>query len=76
MGDDGDCFRLELAEYNSDKSRQIGYFTMSFEMFDGEPGCIDFCGEDFDWDKYVVYDSRLTIDDLAEAIQKYVVIPD
>ncbi len=76
VGDDDDCFRLELAEYNSDKNRQIGYFTMSFDMYDGEPWCIGFCGEDFDWDKYVVYDSRLTIDDLAEAIQKCVVIPD
>ena len=49
---------------------------MSFEIYDGEPWCIDFCGSDFDWNEYIVYDSRLTIDDLAEAIQKYVVIPD
>ncbi len=76
VGDDGDCFRLELAEYNSDKNRQIGYFTMSFDTYDGEPGYADFRGSDFNWNKYVVYDSGLTKDDLVEAIRKYVVIPD
>ncbi len=76
VGDDGDSFRLELAEYNSDKNRQIGCFTMSFEMFDGEPGYANFCGPDFDWNEYIVYDSGLTMDDLSTAIQKYVVIPD
>ena len=76
VGDDDDCFRLELAEYNSDKNRQVGYFTMSFDMYDGEPGCIDFCGSDFDWNEYIVYDNGLAPDDLAAAIQKYVMIPD
>lgn len=76
VGDDGDGCRLELAEYNSDKNRQIGYFTMSFDMLDGEYGYVDFCGPDFDWNEYIVYDSGLTMDDLSTAIQKYVVIPD
>ena len=75
VGDDGDCFRLELAEYYSDKNRQIGYFTMSFDMLDGEYGYVDFCGPDFDWNEYIVYDSGLTMDDLSTAIQKYVMIP-
>ena len=76
VGDDGDCFRLELAEYNSDKNRQIGYFTMSFYMYDGEPVYDDFCGPDFNWNEYIVYDSGLTMVDLSTAIQKYVVISD
>lgn len=76
VGDEGDCFRLELAEYNSDKNRQIGYFTMSFDMLDGEYGYVDFCGPDFDWNEYIVYDNGLTMDDLSTAIKKYVMIPD
>ena len=76
VGDDDDCFRLELAEYNSNQDRQIGYFTMSFDMLYGEYGYVDFCGPDFDWNEYIVYDSGLTMDDLSTAIKKYVMIPD
>ena len=75
VGDDGDGCRLELAEYNSDKNRQIGCFTMSFEMFDGELGYVNFCGPNFDWNEYIVYDSGLMMCDLSTAIQKYVTIP-
>ena len=44
-------------------------------MYDGEPVYDDFCGPDFNWNEYIVYDSGLTMDDLSTAIKKYVVIP-
>ena len=76
VGDDDDCFRLELAEYNSNQDRQVGDFTMVFDMYDGEPGYADFYGPAFDRNEYIVYDSGLTPDDLVVAIQKYVTISD
>ena len=66
VGDDSDCFRLELAERNSDHDRQIGVFSLVFDIV-----LTYFDGPAFDWNKYVVYDSGLTLDDLAAAVRKY-----
>ena len=64
VGDDGDCFRLELAECNSDLDRQVGVFSLVFDIV-----LTYFDGPAFDWNKYVVYDNGLTPDDLAAAVR-------